>query len=205
MRRIIFFIDGFNVYHALQKVPHFRKYKWLNYSALAKVLVSPKDQIVDILYFTAYTDWDASKKARHRLLVQALRMQGIKVIFGKFKRRDKTCSLCGRTYKTFEEKRTDVNMAITLFQTAMNNEFDTAILITGDSDLVPAVEAVKLSFPAKQIGLVIPIGRSAEELKNVCDFHIKMKEKHLKTCQLPDAILLDPAKNITLQRPATWV
>jgi len=205
MRRTVFFIDGFNVYHALQKDRHYHKYKWLNYEALPKALVSKDNQIVNIFYFTAYTEWDAAKKARHQSYVKALQLNGIKTIFGKFKLRDKTCTVCKKTYKTFEEKQTDVNIAIALFNSALRDEFDTAMLMTGDSDLVPAVEAVKIAFPAKQIGLVIPIGRSAEELKNACDFHIKMKEKHLRTCQLPDEIALDATKNITLKRPASWV
>ena len=204
MKRIAFFIDGFNVYHALQKDRRYHKYKWLDYRALAKALVSRDNQIVDVFYFTAYTDWDATKKARHQLFTKALQLNGVKIIFGKFKLRDKTCTICRKTYKTFEEKQTDVNIAIALFNAALHDDFDTAILVTGDSDLIPAVEAVKVAFPAKQIGLVIPIGRSAEELKNACDFHIKLKEKHLRTCQFPNEIVLDPIKNITLKRPPSW-
>jgi uncharacterized LabA/DUF88 family protein len=98
-----------------------------------------------------------------------------------------------------------VNIAITLFRLAILNDFDTAILITGDTDLVPAVEAIRKTFPDKQIGVVVPIGRRAKELIDVCDFHMKMKEKHLRTSQFPDTIVLDPQKNILLQKPANWV
>jgi hypothetical protein len=63
---------------------------------------------------------------------------------------------------------------------------------------------VKATFPTKQIGLVVPIGRRAKELMSVCDFRIKMKEIHLRTSQLPDTIVLDPIKNIVLQRPPSW-
>lgn len=114
------------------------------------------------------------------------------------------CRICGKEYSTFEEKQTDVNIAITLFQEAINNEFDTAIIISGDSDLIPAIDGIKKIFPAKEIGLVIPIGRRANELKNVCDFHMKMKEKHLRSSQFPDSIVIDPAKNVVLNRPPTW-
>jgi len=105
MRRTVFFIDGFNVYHALQKDRHYHKYKWLNYEALAKALVSKDNQIVNIFYFTAYTQWDAAKKARHQSYVKALQLNRIKTIFGKFKLRDKTCTVCKKTYKTFEENQ----------------------------------------------------------------------------------------------------
>jgi len=51
---------------------------------------------------------------------------------------------------------------------------------------------------------VVPIGRRAKELMSVCDFRIKMKEIQLRTSQFPDTIVLDPIKNIVLQRPLSW-
>jgi uncharacterized LabA/DUF88 family protein len=180
MNRVSFFIDGFNVFHSLDSEKIYHKYKWLDLSSLAKCFVSSKDTVVDIYYFTSYAEWEPAKKARHQLLIRALTMKGVKIVFGKFKLRDKKCRLCHKTYQTFEEKQTDVNISIKLFQCAHNDTFDTAILMTGDSDIVPAIIAVKETFPAKRIGLVIPIGRSAEEIKKACDFHMKMKEKHLR-------------------------
>lgn len=204
MARISFFIDGFNVFHALDSEQSYHKYKWLDYSALAKCFVSPKDTIADVFYFTSYAEWEPVKKARHQLLIRALTMKGVKIVLGKFKLRDKQCRLCHKTYQTFEEKQTDVNISVKLFQCAHNDTFDTGILVTGDSDIVPAIIAVKESFPAKRIGVIIPIGRSAEEMKKVCDFHMKMKEKHLRGSQFPDSITLDAAKGITINCPANW-
>jgi uncharacterized LabA/DUF88 family protein len=204
MNRVAFFIDGFNVFHALDEKKSYHKYKWLDYSKLAKCFVKSKERIADVYYFTAYAEWNQDKKARHQLLIRALDMQGVNIVLGKFKLRDKECHVCHKIYQTYEEKQTDVNISIKLFQCAYNDIFDTAILVTGDSDIVPAIKAVKESFPAKRIGLVIPIGRSAEEMKNVCDFHMKMKEQHLRSSQFPDSIIIDAEKKITLDRPATW-
>ncbi len=53
MSRIKVFIDGFNVYHALEHDAKYHKYKWLDYSKLASLFVRRQDQIVDVLYFTA--------------------------------------------------------------------------------------------------------------------------------------------------------
>jgi hypothetical protein len=106
MKRILFFVDGFNVYHALDDHPKYHKYKWLDYSNLAKRFVSKQDQIVGIFYFTAYAHWNPHKMARHQLLVRALMATGVKVVFGKFKNRDHECRLCKGKYSTFEEKQT---------------------------------------------------------------------------------------------------
>ena len=200
MSRVMFLFDGFNLYHALQQNPATHKYKGLDLSRLASCYVTKKDQITDILYFTAYATWNPDKVKRHRTYVRALQTRDVRVIFGKFRQRDRQCPKCGETYRTFEEKETDVNIAIQLFEAAIKDQFDTAVIVSGDSDLIPSIEAVKSTFPAKRIGVVIPMGRRAEALKNSCDLHIKMKEKHLRTSQFPDEI--DLGDDEKLVRPA---
>lgn len=202
MARVAALIDGFNLYHALNVDFSYRKYKWLNLEKLAKCFISPKDTVADIFYFTAYTTWNQEKLARHQVYVRALQTVNIKVILGEFRCVDRTCRICHKPYKTFEEKRTDVNIAITLFQTAIKDTWDKAIIVSGDSDLIPAIEAVKKTFPAKEINIVIPIGRRAEELKQVVDAHMKLKKKHLETCQFDDIVTIDSTHQ--LKRPNSW-
>ena len=200
MRRIAFFIDGFNLYHAIDDV-QLDKYKWLDLSKLASAFTSSKDEITAVYYFTAYATWMPDKYARHRVYVRALESKNVKIVFGEFKQRDKQCRQCNQSYKTFEEKKTDVNIAIKLFQGAVHDLYDTAVVVSGDSDLVPSVEAVKETFPHKTVGVVIPIGRRAESLKQAANFHMKMKLKHLISCQLPYEINLG---GITIKCPEKW-
>jgi uncharacterized LabA/DUF88 family protein len=201
MEKVIFFIDGFNLYHALDN-KRFYRYKWLDLSALAQKFISKKDKIEDIYYFTALAFWSADKLKRHKEFIKAQEIKGTKIIYGEFKKKDKKCRLCNKWYKTFEEKQTDVNIAVKLFKLAIQNRYDKAFIISGDSDLIPSIEAVKSTFPDKQIGVIIPIGRSAEQLKQTCDFYMKMKEKHLKASILPDVINLGDGKS--LERPQWW-
>ena len=201
MNRVAVFIDGFNLYHALDGNPAYHKYKWLNLEKFSKCFISPQDSIVEIFYFTSYVTWNPRKLAKHQIYVKALQLVGVKPIFGAFRMKDTTCRLCHKHYQIPEEKQTDVNIAIKLFQTATTDLWDTAIIISGDSDLIPAIEAVKNTFPTKKVGVAIPIGRRAEELKLVTDFHRKVKPKHLQTCQFDDTIFIDGA---VLQRPASW-
>jgi uncharacterized LabA/DUF88 family protein len=62
-------------------------------------------------------------------------------------------------FKKYEEKRTDVNMASYIIADGFNDKYDKAIIITGDSDIAPAIEMVKKFFPEKEFLAVIPIGR----------------------------------------------
>ena len=204
MNRVIFFIDGFNFYHSLMSEKRLHKFRWIDYGKLVRLFVTSNDQIVEIIYFTSYAFWDQQKQKKHKALIDALRLKGVNIVFGKFKIRDKKCRVCNSTYKIPEEKQTDINIAVKLLEKAINDEFDTAVLVTADSDLVPAVEALKKLFPAKRVGLLIPIGRSSIELENICDFKSRVKEKHLKSSQLPDSFVLDAKKGITLNKPSSW-
>jgi len=202
LNKVAVFIDGFNIYHALEDNLSYHKYKWLNLEKLSKCFTGSKDTITKNFYFTAYATWNMQKLSRHKIYVEALRLAGVEAVFGAFRRKDRRCRVCNKRYLTFEEKRTDVNIAIKLFQTAIDGLWDTALIISGDSDLIPAIQAIKSTFPDKKIGVIIPIGRRAEELKLVTDFHAKIKEKHLKTCQFDDEIRLDGGR--VLKRPSSW-
>ena len=140
-----------------------------------------KDKNESIYYFTALDTWSQSKMKKHKKYIKALELNNVPVIYGECRKKDKFCPLCKRTYKTFEEKQTDVNIAIQLFELAIKYKYDTAIIVSGDSDLIPSIQAVKATFPNKIVGIVITIGRRAELLKQACDFHIKIKEKHLRS------------------------
>jgi uncharacterized LabA/DUF88 family protein len=196
------FIDGFNLFHAIDCNWNYHKYKWLDLQKLSRAFLPSADQLIDIYYFTAYATWDQDKVRRHQLYVQALESTGVKVVLGAFRRKTTRCFLCHKEFWSYVEKETDVNIAIKLFQLSIKGAYEKAYVISGDSDLIPAIEAVKETFPNKQIGVIIPIGRRAELLKQVTHFHMKMKEQHLASCQFPDKIEL--SSKTTLVRPPAW-
>jgi uncharacterized LabA/DUF88 family protein len=202
MGRVFFFVDGFNLYHALDRVPRYHKYKWISLTKLVNCYCLTKDTLAGIEYFTTLATWDAGKVARHRIFIRAQESEGVGVVYGEFKRKDKRCTLCHNTFRTFEEKQTDVNIALRLFQFAVQDRYDKAIIISGDTDLIPAVKAVHSTFPGKQIGVVIPIGRASEDFKKQADFHHKMKEFHLASSRLPDTLVL--RDGTTLKCPPNW-
>ncbi|MGH9730809.1 MAG: NYN domain-containing protein [Candidatus Acidiferrales bacterium] len=208
MARIAFFIDGFNLYHALDychaiaEHRRYQKYKWMSLRKLANLFVGPLDTLSEVLYFTALATWMPEKVERHKLFIHAQQSEGVTVIYGEFKRKDKKCSLCQKRYSTFEEKQTDVNIAIHLLQLAIQDRYDRAVIVSGDTDLIPAIKAVRLTFPNKQIGIMIPIGGSSEDLKKHADFRFKMREHHLASSRFPNSIIL--SDGTTLECPTTW-
>ncbi len=203
MAKTYFLIDGFNLYHALDALPGYRKYKWISLTKLCQCYVSRKlDRITGIDYFTTLATWDPGKVVRHKLFIKAQENEAVNVVYGVFKRKQKTCRICKKEFLTFEEKQTDVNIALRLFQLAILDKYDSAIIISGDTDLLPAVKAVQSMFPSRRIGVVIPIGRASEDFKKQADFHFRMKEKHLHSSLFPEHITLSDGGVLT--RPSTW-
>ena len=208
MSKTVFLIDGFNLFHALDHSPNtpnpkrYHKYKWLNLAKLAKAYVTAKDTITGVYYFTTIATWDSGKAARHRLFIRANEMEGVQVVYGEFKRKEKHCNRCHKLFWTREEKQTDVNIALKLFQLAVQDVYDKAIIISGDTDLLPAVKAVQSTFPNKTIGVVIPIGRASEDFKKNADFHQKMKEHQLVASRFPDTITLPDGSALVC--PPKW-
>lgn len=199
MARVCLYVDGFNVYHALDAAyPHL---KWLNYRKLAESVLQAKDALGRVCYFSSFVTWKPQAVARHKVYIKALQSEGVDFIRGQFKTRDAYCHLCHRIYTTHEEKQTDVNVAVTMLADAVENSFDKAILVTADSDLMPVILTIRRLFPDKRIGVMFPIGRNSFELRQHADFILRMPQSLLKQCQFPDTITIGKD---TICRPSTW-
>lgn len=212
MAKVIGFIDGFNLYHAIMQTDEkgkqpYAKYRWLNYWKLIECFLGENDILEDVYYFSAYVSWGGlagmEKKERHQIFVDVQRDFGVKVVLGRFRPVRKTClALCKRAYQTYEEKRTDVNIATTMLKLAFLDRYQKGILISGDSDIVPALEAIKEVKPSTQIMVVVPIERKGIALSNAAHLVRHMKESHLKRCLLPLEVSLKKQAIVTC--PVSW-
>jgi uncharacterized LabA/DUF88 family protein len=160
MRRVTAYVDGFNLYHAIDdlKKPYL---KWLDLHKLAADLCASNETLIGVHYFTAYATWLPPQTIRHREYVKALRHVGVKCQVGHFKSKARKCRACGITWTQHEEKESDVAMAVQLVADAFNDVFDRALVITADSDLKPPIRTINAQFPAKAINVIAPPGRMA--------------------------------------------
>jgi len=200
MSRYCFYIDGFNVYYSLN-TRRFQKYKWLDYRKVAERTVKAEDNIAGIFYFTTFVDWKPDAVARHKQYIKALRSVGVDSVFGRFMQKKVRCHVYGRYYKTREEKQTDVNISLHIICDGINDLYDRAVIISGDTDLISAIEAVHKVAPDKEIGVMFPLRRYNNSLEKAADFAMTMREKMLKRCQFPDKIKIG---NTTIERPDSW-
>lgn len=157
-QRVYVYIDGFNLYHAIDalKLPHL---KWLNLWSLAEKLVREGEQVSVVKYFSAYATWREQSYRRHERYVAALASHRVVPIMGRFKEKPVRCKVCGHSYKSHEEKETDVNIGAHLLADALRDRFDRAIIISADTDLNAAVLLARREVPHKQIDVVAPPNR----------------------------------------------
>jgi len=202
MKRVVFFIDGFNLYHSLDDHLELHKYKWLDLSELCKCFITSSEYINEIYYFTALPPWDPDKRKRHIVYITALRTKNIQIIFGNFRVKDKKCKICKKIYQTYEEKETDINIISYMFTLAIQDKYDMAILITGDSDLVHGLEILKSNFPHKAVGIIVPYGRRAKLLQKVATPRGIITTNHLNTSRFPERIDLGGGRLLTC--PIPW-
>ena len=186
--RVNVYIDGFNLYHSTLQHAH-PDYRWLNLLELSKRLINPKtEEVQTVYYFSALAAWIPERAKKHILYIQALRTMGVKDILGKFTIRERKCPLCTKCFQSHEEKKTDINIAVTLLTDGMADKFDTALILSGDSDLAPVITKLKALCPNKKVGIIVPQNQSAMNLKKHSDFFKKIQDRDLKKSLLPEQI-----------------
>lgn len=145
MADVIAYVDGFNLYQGLRdRFSH--KYLWLDVNELARRL-RPRDSIVAVRYFTALVRDDQRALARQQAYLDALQARNtdhIEIIYGRYQVKSQICRGCGKVWSTYEEKETDVNIAVSLVADAAAARSDLALLISADADLCPAIRTARV-------------------------------------------------------------
>jgi len=205
MQRVITYVDGFNLYFGLED-SRFKKYYWLDLPALSAALLKPGQQLVATHYFTARirtNGRNAADAKRQTNYIDALAAQdNLTVHEGHYLEKTQRCNGCGATWKAYEEKMTDVNIAAQMLADAYEDRFDTAFVISGDSDLTTPIQQVRNRFPDKRLIVVFPPNRQSAQLKKAANGFLSIGEDKLRQNQLPDPIIT--ASGFALHRPAHW-
>lgn len=200
--RVAIYIDGYNLYHGMHS-RWGRRYLWLDLDALARRLIKASQSLASVQYFTATVRNDPASQTRQNLYLEAVKTRPtVQIILGRFQEKQPSCRACGATWRTYEEKETDVSIAVALVEDAVNDLYDVAILISADSDLCPAIRAVRRLAPDKRIIAVFPPGRRADALRRACDGVRHLDEVSLRNSQLPDEVP-GPA-GLAYKRPSHW-
>ena len=216
-KRAAFYVDGFNLYHGIKAIqkqpikgspapPNKAHLKWFSVRDFAEFVTNPLGEaIVVIRYFSALATHMPQGVGRHQTYLRALKSTGVEYQLGSFKAKPKRMSFSnidqkGEPYATakfnwisYEEKETDVNIAIQMVQDAMDDVADVFYVISADTDLAPAVKLIQARYPHIEYIPVLPPNRAKNnELKRLCSRpgnHIEMSENNVERCRLPERIV----------------
>ena len=72
---------------------------------------------------------------------------------------------------------TDVNISVALLDDAQDNLFDTAMIVSADSDLIGPVQAVLKRYPTKRVLIAFPPKRRSVDLLERTQAHIPSSVK----------------------------
>jgi uncharacterized LabA/DUF88 family protein len=203
MATVIAYVDGFNLYHGLHDKYH-RRYLWLDLERLAQ-RIRPRDQLVAVRYFTALVRDDKPALARQRIYLDALTAHSplVQVVLGRYQSKNIMCRQCGSNWTSYEEKETDVNIAVSIVADAAAGTSDLALIISADSDLCPAIRTARSVNPRRRMIAVFPPRRSSFEIRSLIPGAFTVAAADLRNSLLPDTVR-GPTAGQIYQRPGKW-
>jgi len=201
MNRVIFLIDGFNLYHSIRDIEHDFGVcvKWLNiHSLLSSYLHNIGNHAIlqGVFYFSALAKHlkNPTVIERHNTYLKCLKVSGVIYELATFKAKNIACPHCQRQFTRHEEKETDVALAAKLFEVFKENKCDT--------DLRPAVRTAQRIFPNKKIIFAFPYKRDHFDLSRLAPNSFKIRMNKYITHQFPDPFPLPDGT--TISKPSGW-
>ena len=203
--RVMVYVDGMNLYHGVRStgVP---RYLWLDVRALSLSLLQPNQVLSGVKYFTSLFSSDGDdvgmvhRQSTHLKALDTL--VGLEVVEGRFQSKIGKCRRCGNEWMSYEEKMTDVNIAVEMVCDAEDDAFDAALLVSGDGDLTGPIARVLSRHPEKRVVVAFPPKRRSDSLTVTASAYIHIRPSHLRNSQLPDR--LHAVDGYPLRRPVEW-
>jgi len=212
------YVDGFNLYHGcLEESP----WKWLNPKALVEKVL-PGTNAKQLHFFTAGVSAppdDPEKPTRQQMYWRALEtVPEVRMHKGHFLSNPKWFPLSelngddGQKHqplygamacvRRFEEKGSDVNLAAQMLLDAADRsgEYDTAIVVSNDSDLVSPISQIRERY-RKKVGILCPHDVPSVILQRLATFHRMIVRRHLAQSQFPLSLITGTG---TIQKPDYW-
>ena len=203
-QRVIVYIDGFNFYYGLRGDRRWKKYYWLDVVKLFEAFMRPNQELVAVKYFSARPD-DIERSRRQNAFFQANKENPkFHLVLGKYLKKEITCFKCGNVIHTYEEKETDVRIATQIVADAYQKNCDAAIVVSADSDIIPAIE---LAIQARQkVFIYFPPNQYSSNLASMGigkPTQLQRYESRFRQSLLPDVIHLSVA-DYDLRIPEEW-
>jgi len=228
--RTAFFVDGYNLFYGLLAGTAF---KWLDLPGLLEHVLRVQDpaaRMVAVNYFTAGVKPDLASrgilsKQAQDTYIRALKVRGVEVFVGRhrlepgraprFIDRNTSASRADQVdIWQLEEKETDVHLAISMYRLAVRqasiaaeDRIEQIVLVSADTDMTPALRALREDFPTLRIGVILPHreGIKREPPGSLIEHSHWMRRtitrEELRANQFPDRV---PTRKRPASKPDYW-
>ena len=201
--RLGVYVDGFNLYHGLHDHSGCRLL-WLDLVKLSRLL-RPRSTVMKVHYFTAPVLNDPGAAQRQATYQQALLASSpglIEITQGRYQAKPVECRKCGHRRTSYEEKETDVSIASNIVADAAARTVDAMMLISADSDMLPAIRAAHRLQPELVVFAAFPPKRNSDEVKRElpASFHVGVTK--VRAAQLAPEVI--DADERSYKRPDKW-
>jgi uncharacterized LabA/DUF88 family protein len=199
--RVQVYVDGFNLYFGMVEASY-KQCKWLDLRLLSENLLKSSQELVGVKYFTSRLNNNPEKQKRQTIYIEALQTTNVDIYFGQYQSDTIKCKSCGIQWPKFNEKMTDVNIATEMLNDTFHDKYDTAMLISGDSDLVPPIRSIHENWNSKRVFVAFPPKRHNQTVADVSKGNLTIGRKKLVDSQFPFHVI--KSDGYLLTKPLNW-
>jgi len=166
--RVIIFVDGSNLYHALKA--RFGKAS-IDFHKFSQVLAGPHRRLVRTYYYSAaYPRTHSKAQDQQKFFAGLQKTNYLQLRLGELQPRA----------GGLVQKGVDVHMAVQMIEYAVKGTCDVLILVSGDSDFVPAIQLVK--DLGKHVEIAVVEGQPSFEIQKAGDKTIIINDGVVSCC-----------------------
>ena len=172
-KKVMIFIDGSNLYHVLLKNCGRSD---LMFSSFGKKLAGKDRELKKIFYYNVKQELQGKIKIpeeQKKFLKSLEKIDNLEVKLGIWKEQN----------GSIVEKGVDVLLATDLVLNSVKNKYDTAIIVSGDGDFFPAIEAVKKE--GKRVEVAAFESNISKEASDSADKVIKFRKSFFNHLWMP--------------------
>lgn len=180
--KVMVFIDGSNLYHIIRDMFSPEEYQQLkaesknfNYEKLLNHIARGR-KIIRTYFYTSSLDKSKDEQTfskQQKFFEKLKRIPNLYLVLCRMQKQ----RINGKDF--YHVKEDDIRLAIDMIKLGYNSAYDTAVLISSDSDFIPAVRTIReIGKNIENIGFE---NKFSYHLQQECDRFLKLKKETIKS------------------------
>ena len=158
-KKVNFIIDGMNIFHAV-KEKFGINFLNIDLNKLVRQISLKDENILSIKFFVSpFVGNTNLAQIQREFIERNSKLSYVDLNLGVFRKRNIKCQKCTNQVVHYQEKHTDINIALEISRSAIDRSIDKIYLITADDDFKPAIASFNQIAPNKKFVRVLPPGR----------------------------------------------